>query len=263
MRPKTAGNHVLAYLSLAIWLLAITSCTTIRSRELEDPAQLPPSQDITEIRASAPYILDTGDEVTIRVWGYGFDELQRTAIINNSGEIYFPLLGAVKLSGQSVPGARELVANGLKKYFVDPQVEFSTTASRQQIHVFGEVNSPGTFAFHRPLLMMEGLARAGWFNRDANRQKVLLIRRAQDKYNVFSVNSGDFFQDGAKVPAFFLQSGDIVYVMPSKIANVERFMQRLQNILQPLLTAEQMIILAPMIIDVIQGKRLYAPISIP
>ncbi len=256
-------NPIIAYVTLIAMLLTTFSCTKVRSRELTDPAQLPPSQDVTEVRTMAPYLLDTGDEVTVRVSGFNMKELSRTAVINNSGEVYLPLLGPVKLAGQTVPQAREMVTAGLRKYYVDPQVELSTNAAKQQVSVFGEVNGPGTFSYRRPLMILEGIAKAGWFNRDANRKQVLLIRRANDQYNVFAVNTGEFLQDGSKVPDFYLQSGDVVYVTPNTISNIERFMQKMQNSLQPILTVEQMIILWPLISNVIQGKSLQPSISVP
>jgi protein involved in polysaccharide export with SLBB domain len=254
---------IFTYLSLSAFLLSVLSCNPVRSRELENPAQLPASQDNAEVRTSAPYVLDAGDEVTIRVWGYSFDEVQRSAVINNSGEIYFPMLGPVKLAGKTVPAARETIAAGLKKYYVDPQVELSTTASRQQVHVLGEVNNPGTFSFRRPLLLYEALAKARWFNLSANRQRVLLVRRANDQYQVFSVNTGDVFKDGTKAPSFYLQSGDIVYAMPTNITNMERFMQKIQNIMQPLLSLEQIIILGPQFVNAVKGKLILTPIAVP
>jgi protein involved in polysaccharide export with SLBB domain len=256
-------KQIPAYLISSAVLLALMSCNTVRPRELTDPAQLPPSQETTETRTMSPYVLDIGDEVNIRLWGYNFKEIERTAIINNSGEIYFPMLGPVKLAGQTVPKVRETMIAGLKRYYVDPNVEVTTNASRQQVHVFGEVNTPGIYSFRRPLILMEGIAKAGWFNQDANRQRILLIRRANDKYNVFSVNTGDFLKDGSNVQAFYLQSGDVVYVTPNTISNIQRFMKKMQDTLQPILTAEQMIIMWPLIVDVVRGKSLQPAISIP
>jgi protein involved in polysaccharide export with SLBB domain len=258
---------ILKYFLISLIALSLVgsqlSCSPMKPRELANPAQLPPSQELTEVRTTAPYILDTGDEVTVRVSGFNINELSRTAVINNSGEVYLPLLGTVKLAGKTVPQAREMVNVGLKKYYVDPQVEFSTNASKQQISVFGEVNGPGTFSYRRPLMIMEGIAKAGWFNKDANRKRVILIRRAHDKFNVVAVNTGDFFQDGSSAPEFYLQGGDVVYVTPSAITSIERFMQKMQNSLQPILTVEQMIILWPLISNVLQGKTLSPTISVP
>lgn len=250
----------LAFFSL-FFLPYVVSCNSVQSQKIQNPDQVPPSQAMTEIRPMAPYVLEAGDEVSIKVWG--FDDLQRSSVaINNSGEIYFPLVGRVKLAGQTVPKAQEILTARLKEYIVDPQVDFTTSTNRQQVFVFGEVNNPGAISYRRPFMVLEAIARAGWFNRDANRKKVLLIRIADNKYNVFAVNTGDLFQNGSKVQELYLQGGDLVYVSAMGIVKLERFLQHIQTLAQPFLTIEQAVVLWPQFIDALQGKTISTGLAI-
>jgi polysaccharide biosynthesis/export protein len=242
----------LAYLGLIFFLPCIVSCG-VQAKKFQNTDKAPQSQSLTEVQSMEPYVLEIGDQVNIRIWG--FDELERkTVTINNSGEIYFPLVGPVKIAGQTVPKARELMVAALKSYIVEPQVEFTTSTNRQQVFVFGEVNSPTMVSYNRPTLVAEAIARAGWFNRDANRKSVVVVRKANNKYNVYSVNVGDVFQDGSKMSEFYLQGGDMVYVAPMGIVKLERFLQHIQNLAQPFLTVEQAVVLWPQFIDALTGK---------
>jgi polysaccharide export outer membrane protein len=250
MRVKK--RKVLAVWGLMIFLPFLVSCSQTVARKLESPAQLPPSQETTQVRTMAPYIMEVGDEVSVKVWG--FDDLTKTATIDNSGEINLPLLGNLKLAGQTMPRAREMIATRLKKYIIDPQVDVTSSVSRQQVYVFGEVTTPGSISYRRPLMVLEAISRAGWFNRDANRQTVLLVRRSADKFHVFSVDTAGLFQDGSKIPEVYLQSGDLVYVSPRGIVQLERFLTHLQTIAQPFLTIEQAVVLWPQFIDALRGK---------
>jgi protein involved in polysaccharide export with SLBB domain len=248
------AREILAYLGLMV-LLPLLGCSAGASQNIENPALLPPSQSITETRITAPYILDVGDEVKILVWG--FDDLKQTTVVDNSGEIIIPMLGPVKVAGQSVPKTREMIAAGLKKYIVNPQVDVSTVgAARSQILVFGEVTTPGIITFKRPLMLVEAIAKAGWFNRDANTRTVLLVRRAEGKNYVSSINFAQIFQHGVKTNDFYLQSGDLVYVSPKGIVKLERFLQHINTIAQPFLTIEQAVVLWPQFFDVISGKTI-------
>jgi polysaccharide export outer membrane protein len=187
-----------------------------------------------------------------------------SVVINNSGEIYYPFIGAVKMAGLTVPKAQELLVTRLKKYIVDPQVELTSSTNRQTVYVLGEVNTTtstgsttsntGVVTFKRPLLVTEAIAKAGWFNRDANRKNVLVIRRADNKFNVYSVNTGDVLKDGSNIPEFYLQAGDMVYVPPMGIVKLERFLQHIQTLAQPFLTIEQAVVLWPQFFNVLTGK---------
>jgi polysaccharide biosynthesis/export protein len=251
---------LLAFFSLLLLLPNLVGCSwmgieSVQSRKLPSPDQVAPSQAITEARPMDPYVLEIGDEVNIKVWGFENNTMDRTSVvINNSGEIYYPFIGAVKLAGQTVPKAQELLVTRLKKYIVDPQVELTSSTNRQQVFVLGEVNSAGSVTYRRPLLVSEAIAKAGWFNKDANRKSVVLVRRADNKFNVFSVNTGDIFRDGSKIPEIYLQGGDMVYVPPMGVVKLERFLQHIQNIAQPFLTIEQAVVLWPQFFDVLTGK---------
>jgi polysaccharide export outer membrane protein len=262
MRGKSfRGVYVLAGLILMGLSLSLAGCTTIKSKPLAEAGQLPPSQDTTEVRTSQPYVFDVGDQVTLKVTG--FDEFSKTGIIDNSGEIFFPYLGRLKIAGKTVPQTQEMLTAKLKKYIVNPQVDLTTDVARQRVYVLGEVNNPGALIYRRPLTVTEALARANWFRHEANRSKVLLVRRADNRFHVYQIDATAVFKDGSLVPQAYLQPGDLVYVPPSVITNIARFMNNLQAILGPFMTAEQMVVLWPALRNAIRGTGAGLSISTP
>ncbi len=254
-------TEVLVTLLLLVVLSVTASCTSIRSTPLESVSELPASQGTTEVRTTKPYLLDVGDEVNIKVWG--FDEFQKTATIDPSGEISYPLLGRMQLAGKTVPQAQGMIRAGLKKYLVDPQVDITSSTGRQQVYVLGEVITAGAMSYTRPLKVMEALAKAGWFNNSANKSNVLLVRRSGDRYNVYRINAQKMLQDGSTTNQAYLEPGDMIYVPPKTITNVVRFMYDVQSILQPFMTAEQMIVLWPAFRNALQGGQGGLSISTP
>jgi polysaccharide biosynthesis/export protein len=247
-------RNILTFLSLIIFVPSIMSCSRVVSQKIETQSQLPESEGTTQTRITSPYILEVADELSIQVWG--FDDLKRTAVpVESSGEITYPLAGRIKVAGLTLPKAQEMIAARLKTYIKDPQVDVKvTTSQRQQIAVVGEVATPGMISYSRPLTVAEAVGKAGWFSMYANTSKVFLIRRANEKYNVYAVNTGDMFRDGSNVQQFYLQAGDMVYVPVKGIVKVERLLQHFQNIAQPFLTVEQAVVLWPAFIDAVKGK---------
>ncbi|MFZ5447737.1 MAG: polysaccharide biosynthesis/export family protein [Thermodesulfobacteriota bacterium] len=240
------GMQVVAVLSLMAFLSTLAGCTSasIKAKPLEGGQQLPTSQSATETRTTQPYVLDVGDEVTIKVWG--FDDLQKTTIINSSGDIYYPMLGRLQLAGKTIPQAQEMLTAKLQRYVVDPQVDVTSTTGRFEVFVLGEVTTPGRYTYTRPLRVMEAIGRAGWFNEHANKSNVLLVRRAKDRFNVYQINANAVLKDESPAPqSYLLQPGDLVIVPPTAMRDIARFMNNIQAILQPFMTIEQMVVLWP------------------
>lgn len=208
------------------------------------------------------FILGPKDEVTVNVWRN--DDLKRTVQIDPSGNIQFPLIGELKASGLTILQLREKITLRLSKYIVDPQVDIIVSNLKNlRIHVLGEVRAPGTFDWRSGMLVWEGVAQAGGFSLDANEENILLIRSENGKAVIKALNLGDVLKGNNLTQDIYLRNGDLVYVLPTFIANVERFMIRLYHMISPLVNMESGIILYPQVRDVLRGKESSGTIIVP
>lgn len=208
----------------------------------------------TEGSSPSPFILGSSDEITINVWRN--DELKRIVKIDPSGNIYVPLAGEIKASGLTISQLRKVIALRLSKYLVDPQVDITLlTISSQKVHILGEVKSPGTFTLDQRMLAWEAISMAGGFTNDANKTSVLLARNNNGVAKVTALDVHNMLKTGKIDKNIYLKSGDVIYVPPSFIANLERFMLRFNNIISPFVTLERGIILEPQAVDVLRGKE--------
>lgn len=199
-------------------------------------------------------ILGSGDEIAINVWRH--EDLKRTVQIDPSGNIYVPLAGEVKASGLTISQLSEKIASGLSKYLIDPHVDINVYSLKsRKVHILGEVKSPGTFILDQKMLAWEAISQAGGFTTDANQKKVLLVRNENGAARVTALNIHDMLKTGKIDQDIHLRSGDVVYVPPSFIANLEKFMLRFNNIINPFITLERGIILGPEAVDVLRGKE--------
>ena len=137
---------------------------------------------------------------------------QQTYLVDESGEINFPVLGKLKIAGLSRAEATKLLEGKLKDYIKDPVVTLRITNFR--VSVLGEVNRPGTYTIaNERVSILEAIALAGDLTIYGERNNVLLLR---DEKGVVSksyidLRNNDLFDS----PLFYLKSNDVIYVEPN------------------------------------------------
>lgn len=138
---------------------------------------------------------------------------QQTYLVDEKGEINFPILGKLKLTGLSRDEATALLEKKLKLYLKDPVVTIRLTNFR--VSVLGEVKLPGIYTItNERVSILEALALAGDLNITGKRDNLLLIREEDGLLtkNYIDLSSDNFFDS----PYFYLKPNDIIYVEPNK-----------------------------------------------
>lgn len=139
-------------------------------------AQQPAEVVVPEL--AGEYRLGASDVIEIIV--FGEDDLSVERRVNSRGNISFPLLGAVRVQGDTVNQVEEKLTLKLTgDYLVNPQINVSMVEYRQ-FYVRGEVKSPGGFPYLPGLTVGKAVAIAGGFTERANRKKVEVSREQVD-----------------------------------------------------------------------------------
>jgi len=239
---------------MVLMCLLIISCSANKTvRDGNEAKKVVENQ--TEISSLSPFVLGSGDKISISIWRN--DNLNRNIQIDPSGYIYIPLAGEIKAAGLTIAQLRKEIASQLSKCIINPQVDINVTSiTSQRVYVLGEVKRPGAFTLNRRIMAFEAISQAGGFTSDANEGKVLLLRDENSAPKVCALNLDiRKIVNNKAYENIFLKSGDILYVPPSFIANFERFMIRLNNILNPLLSIERGAVLWPQLIDALKGTE--------
>lgn len=110
-------------------------------------------------RTQAP--LDTiqaGDGFNLEV--YNEPELSlKGLIVQPDGFLHIPLIGPLRLQGQSVEQARQKIEKALKAYIREPRVTLLPFRfAGRSITLMGKFNRPGNYAMDRPLRLIEAMA---------------------------------------------------------------------------------------------------------
>ncbi|RMF92328.1 MAG: polysaccharide export protein [Nitrospinota bacterium] len=245
--------------SLFVFLLALSlsACRSLPSipdtraegtAEEEQQAALPGEEGQVQ-----GFRLGVGDEVKITVWKH--DDLNRTLRISPTGKIFYPLVGEIQAAGKGTEDLRRIITDGLKDYITNPQVNVDVTAFRsRKIYVFGEVERPGLLVIEDSLNILDALLLAGGPTLDADQKRIILIHRSPSELELRSINLKRLFQEGDQGQVVTLQGGDIVYVPPSFVANVDRFFDHIGKVLSPILSLERSIILGDEIKRIFTGE---------
>jgi polysaccharide export outer membrane protein len=145
--------------------------------------------------------LGPGDTVHVTVFGQ--PDLTSDARVSEQGTVDLPLLGAVKVAGQTPAGAAGIIAAALKKgeFLKQPQVTVALTAVRsQQVSVLGLVVRPGRYPIEEAHLKVPELIAAAGGIAAGGAETVTVIRNG--KAEKVSALSKDFT----------LKADDTVYV---------------------------------------------------
>jgi polysaccharide export outer membrane protein len=125
--------------------------------------------------SDSKYTLDSGDVITIRV--FGEDELSFEEIrLTDAGTISYPFIGEIRASGKTAAELEKIIATALRAdYLVDPKVSVRIIAYRE-FYVNGEVKSPGGYPYQPGLTIRKAVALAGGFSDWASKSKIYVIR---------------------------------------------------------------------------------------
>lgn len=135
-------------------------------------------------------------------------------LVNNSGEIDFPVLGRLKVGGLTKNEAEDLIREKLQPYLNEKPI-VTVRMANYKISVLGEVARPGSFTVsNEKVNVLEALAMAGDMTVYGVRTNVKLIREDADgKREIIQLDLTK--SDLILSPYFYLKQNDILYVTPN------------------------------------------------
>ena len=163
------------------------------------------------------YKIETGDVLTITV--YEQPDLTTKARVGPKGDITFPLLGNVDLTGLTVSETEEKITALLKEdYLVNPQVNvFIEEYHPKKVFVMGFVNNPGEYELFRdrPTTVLEAITMAGGFKEGAAQNGTKIIRMEDGQEVTMLIKITDITKKGYKEMDVAIKPGDIIVVPES------------------------------------------------
>ena len=166
---------------------------------------------------SSSYLLGSGDEISIDVWGASQQSYRLT--IDRNGNINIPNIGLISVGGQTLKKASNIILDKLILIYRDLAAETPRTYASINIgqikaikvNVIGEVYLPGTYTVSGTSTVFNALYLAGGPNATGSFRDVKVIR---DGNELTSLDVYDYLINGNSSINISLSDGDVILVSP-------------------------------------------------
>src|SRR6185295_6239277 len=159
------------------------------------------------------YQLGAGDNIRLTV--FQNPDLTVETRVTENGTISFPLVGAVKVGGLTIPAAEQAVAKALKdgNFIQQPQVNIALLQNRgNQVSVLGAVGRPGRFPLETfNTRLSEMIAIAGGIS-PAGADVVIVTGVRAGKPLRREIDLSGMFLDNKLENDLIVAGGDVLYV---------------------------------------------------
>ena len=137
-------------------------------------------------------------------------------VVDNDGQIDFPVLGPINVAGLTRWELSELIKNKLIDDGLLSDAVVTVEFMNFKVSVIGEVNNPGTFNIEGDkVTVLQAISLARDLTIFGERENVTVIRERDGKRTMYEINLCDVSMFNS--PAYYLQQNDVVYVQPSKV----------------------------------------------
>ena len=172
----------------------------------------------TNPEAATPFNLTISNTLNATGQMYSGSGVLQTYLVDNNGEIEYPVIGKIKVAGLTKNECQELVKSKIKAFLAEDEDPIVTVRmSSYRVTIIGEVRSPGVIPVGtEKMSILEALASAGDLTIYGKRDNVMLIREeANGQKTVHRLNLND--ANIISSPYYYLQQTDIVYVEPNGV----------------------------------------------
>lgn len=139
-------------------------------------------------------------------------------LVDNDGNITYPVIGVVHLGGLSKKEAEDLIKSKIQPYMSETEnIVVHVRMINYKYAVLGGVEHPGVFTTQNEKVnILEAIAQAGDLTTFAHRDRIFLIRETidgQKEFHQLDINDANIISS----PYYYLQQNDVIYVEQKKI----------------------------------------------
>ncbi len=152
--------------------------------------------------------------------GNSFNQFQNGAsilingyLIDENGEVEFPVVGKVNINGLSVYDAQNEILKIAKQYLESPVVEVRLLNFR--FTLLGEVRKEGAIgSLNNRITFLEAIGLAGGFTDYADKSNIKVIRQGDGKAEIYYLDLLE--EDFIRSPFYYMNQNDVIIVPPLK-----------------------------------------------
>jgi polysaccharide export outer membrane protein len=195
---------------------------TALSKTLYDAKIMP--KDILQIQvftmtpeAAAPFNLIKTNSSTTTTTNTNGQGTIYDYLVDNNGNIEYPVLGTLHIGGMSKTEAEQLIKSKIQPYLAESEnVVVHVRMMNYKYAILGGVKSPGLYTTqNEKVSILEAIAQAGDLSTFAYRDRIFLIREnseGQKEFHQLNINDANIISS----PYYYLQQNDVIYVESRK-----------------------------------------------
>jgi len=220
-------NNLILYLTLIFLLSSCIPAKKVRYLQTEDNE----SQKLTFVDPASSYKIQKGDNLYIKFTSpepdinlllssdinNNFTQGQVTKyrdvyIVDSKGSINLPQLKPLFVEGYSLEQIKDTLRKSINLYYQN--INIDVRLADNYVTILGEVKKPGRYMidFRDKITIFELIGMAGDLNYEAKRSRVKLIRKENEKLNVYYINLLDI--KILENTNYYIYPNDIIYIEP-------------------------------------------------
>lgn len=169
-----------------------------------------PFAPIDRTPVTADYVVGTGDELLIRVWGQV--NFNTHVTVDRAGDIYVPQVGNVQVAGLHFMQLDGYLKNQFGRVFRNFDVSVNMGQLRSiQVYVVGDARRPGSYTLSSLSTLVNALFSSGGPSEQGSLRQIELKRGGQV---VTTIDLYDLLIKGDKSHDAPLLPGDVIYIPP-------------------------------------------------
>ena len=164
--------------------------------------------------------IKVGDNLSITV--VQDSKLDRTVVVDPSGQIAFPLAGHFRVSGLTPQAVESILKEKLKNNYKDESLDVTVSLLavkevpdedlKPKIFVTGEILRPGSYVVRQKTTLMQAIALAGGLGPFAAKRRIMVRRRTPTGEDIFMFDYRAYEAGQDLEGNIALHAGDVIMV---------------------------------------------------
>lgn len=170
------------------------------------------------------YELHAGDQFDL---SFEFTpEMNQTVTVQPDGYISLKEVGDMYVSGLTLPELQDHVKAAYSHILAHPVVSvLPKDLEKPYFTATGQVNKPGKYDLRGDTTVVQAIAEAGGFDRDAKHSQVVLFRRINDNWvEAKLIDVKKMLRERNLSEDLHLQPGDMLFVPKNRISKIMQFL---------------------------------------
>jgi protein involved in polysaccharide export with SLBB domain len=188
-----------------------TPSATTRQTSTQTAGQNPGLSTPLDVPLGPDYIVGSGDQLTIELWGGATQTFVRT--VDRDGRVFLPEAGAVMVAELPLEKVQSIIADALRQQFRNAQVAVTVSSLRSvRVYVVGDVQRPGGYDVSSLATPLSAFYAAGGPTAVGS---LRILRHYRGDQLIEEVDLYDFLLHGVRGQTVRFESGDTLLVPPA------------------------------------------------